>query len=351
MSKAEVLLERDVAQCRSCSKPFRGSSPERVVKYSDDHGGVVLAHEACYRRVNGPLFKQRENMFGSKVWGAPVEEHKERIRRAIYTAMYLDVAAKGMPHCEYLVVSMEQESLCPAEMKVHTVDKWCADLSNPSVTSPYCMQVPPEYWSEAYSFIDLEVVSKSKVVVDLPVLVIEWITKMHPKAPEWMYLLARNHERVRVVVRVLTTKHLVPRDQTEFESLDIPVKTVVKTRVNDLAESFKNYYGQTRLRARAEQELQVSVSPRVVSRADVHLTSQYHGVCRLLLDRQDVPVGCSEDVYGFGTEEKDAVFRVDASQLESEKSLATVPFRVVPPSKIMVGCPTRFLHVGSPLAL
>ena len=132
----------------------------------------------------------------------------------------------------------------------------------------------------------------------------------------------------------------------------MPVKAHVHKETSDLAESFKNDYGKTRLRSRAEQELQISCSTRVVSRADVYLTSQYHGQCRLLVDRQVVPLGCAGDVYGFSSsEEKDCLYRVDVSQLETEKSMATVPFRVVPPSKIMLVCPTRFLHVGSPIVL
>lgn len=291
----------------------------------------------------------RENLFGAKVWSSlsTNAEARDRLQRAIYTAAYLDEVAKCMPHCNYHMLNVEHPTLTPCEINVATADKWCADLSDTTKTSAYCIQVPPKFWGEAYAVIDVEMMAamKKHVQVDLVALAVEWLKEENPE--EKIYLVAHSDKRIRLVVRCLyegDEEKQVPPSLLSFQLLGSsnppPIKTRLAERAIELANSFKLHYSRPRLRTLVDKELCIVVLPRIVSRADVWIVSMYENTCRLLVDRQMVPPGFAENVYAFDYQNK--LYRVAAKNKQ-----ATVPFVIrdnTPIPECVEECPTQYVH-------
>ena len=338
----EILAERDVALCKGCSRPFDFTSPNRVVKHTSN----AFFHEKCYQSVFSKLFKMRENLFGAKVWSSLSGDQRDRLQRAIYTAAYLDEVAKCMPHCNYHLINLEHPTLTPCEINVATADKWCADLSDTTKTAAYCIQVPPKFWGEAYAVIDIEMLTattKKHVQVDLVALAVEWIKEENPE--EKIYLVAQSDKRIRLIVRCQEDEDekQVPPSLLSFQLLGSshppPIKTRLAERAIELANRFKLHYSRPRLRTLVDKELCIVVLPRIVSRADVWIVSQYEGMCRLLVDRQMVPAGFTENVYAFSSVDEKKLYRV-------KKQNATVPFVICDtiPESCVEECPTQYVH-------
>ncbi len=301
----------------------------------------------------------RENLFGAKVWSSlsTNAEARDRLQRAIYTAAYLDEVAKCMPHCNYHMLNLEHPTLTPCEINVATADKWCADLSDTTKTSAYCIQVPPLFWGEAYAVIEVEMIAsaaaaaaRGRVQVDLVALAIEWLKEENPEE-EKIYLVAQSDKRIRLVVRCLyenEEEKQVPPSLLSFQLLGSsnppPVKTRLAERAVELANRFKLHYSRPRLRTLVDKELCIVVLPRIVSRADVWIISSYENTCRLLVDRQMVPAGFAENVYAFSNADEKKLYRVAAKK---QNGLATVPFVIrdhIPESSGVEECPTQYVH-------